>query len=111
MIQTIPVTSAPNQLFAIPLSVDGASLSLILALHFNEVANYWVMTVSDANSNVLVDSVPLVTGNWPVCNILKQYAFLQIGSCYIINVTGNAGGNPNSTNLGNGYIMLWGDTP
>lgn len=111
MLQQIAVTTAPNWQSAVALTVDGATLVLNLAIHYNEVAHYPVLSVSDVNDNLLVDSVPMITGNYPACNILKQQAYLGIGSAYLINVTGTPGGNPDNTNLGTGYLLWWGDSP
>jgi hypothetical protein len=112
MIQTVNLNNAPNQSQTVPLSVDGGSLTLILTLHYNEIADYWTMTIQDANGNLLVDSVPLVTGNWPACNILKQWAFLQIGSAYVLNQSGYSIPNyPDNTGLGTQFLLVWGDTP
>jgi hypothetical protein len=110
--QLIPLTTEPNQQINITLSVDGAPLSLILLINYNEIAKYWVMTVYDANGNLILSDVPLVTGNYPACNILAQYAYLEIGSAYVLNLTGTSGVNyPDDTNLGTDFVLVWGDTP
>ena len=111
MLQQVPVTCGPNQKFAVSLSVDGSTLTLNLALHYNEIAHYWAMTISDANNNLLVDGVPLVTGNFPACNLLRQQSYLAIGSAYVINQSGTSGGVPDNTNLGTEYLLWWSDTP
>lgn len=112
MLQQIPLTNSPNQTISQILSVDGQSLNLNFGFHYNEVAAYWAMSVKDQNNNLLVDSVPLVTGNDPACNILRQYSFLQIGSCFVINRTGSELPDyPDDSNLGTGFQVLWGDTP
>lgn len=112
MQQQIVLTNAPAQAFTSTLQVDGAPLTLNFVFRYNEVANYWVMRVSDQNDVLLLDSVPLVTGNSPACNILGQFAYLEIGSAYVLNVTGVRDSNfPNSFNLGTGFILVWGDTP
>lgn len=110
-VQNVPVTCAPNQQYAVPLTVDGNSLTLILGVHYNEVSHYWVMTIWDQNYNLLLDSIPMITGNWPACNLLRQYPYLAIGSAYVINVSGTPGGIPDNTNLGTAYELWWGDTP
>ena len=110
--QVLPVSNAPNQTFTATLQVDGAPLTLQIELHYNEIAAYWVMTISDQNGNLLVDSLPLVTGNDPACNLLRQFSFLEIGSIYVINQTGSTTPNyPDNTNLGTGFQIIWGDTP
>lgn len=116
--QLLAVNSNPNQTLNLALTVDGNSLNLQLFLHFNEVADYWTMSVTYLSGvlaftggQLLLDSIPLVTGNDPVCNVLRQYSYLKIGSCFIVNISGTAGGNPGAANLGTGYAMIWGDSP
>src|ERR1035438_5618433 len=109
--QVIPLTNAPNQTFSATLNVDGAPLTLQLTFNYNEVANYWSMTVLDKNGNLLLSGVPLVTGNDPACNILKQYSYLQIGSAFVINQSGTKLLNyPNNTDLGTDFALVWGDS-
>jgi hypothetical protein len=109
--QVIPVTSDANQSFPVTLSVDGGNITLQLAFRYNEVAGYWVMTIWDAQGNLLLDSIPLVTGGYPAANLLCQNAYLAIGSAYVINVGNDPGDHPNASNLGSSYILIWGDTP
>lgn len=109
-LQQLPVNNDPNQLISTTLSVDGASLLLNLKLHYNEVANYWVMSISDQNNNLLLDSLPLVTGNDPACNLLGEFDYLEIGSIYIINLGTTSLNYPDNNSLGNAFLLLWGDT-
>lgn len=108
--QIIPLTTQPNQTFQIALNVNNATLRLTLNINYNEMANYWVMTVSDSNGNLIVDNVPLVTGSWPAANILDAYQYLNIGSAYVINVSNSdINDYPNATDLGTDFVLLWGD--
>ena len=110
--QIVPLTPAPNQTFTITLSVDGQPLTLTLSFSYNEIAQYWVMAVADQNGNPLVSNIPLVTGNNPACNILAQFAYLEIGSAFVINQSGtNAVNYPNNLDLGTDFVLIWGDTP
>lgn len=112
MQQLVPLTNAPNQTFAANLSVDGNPLTLNLVFRYNEIAKYWAMTVKDASLNLLVNSVPLVTGNDPACNILRQFGYLKIGSAFVINQSGTKKLNyPNNSDLGTDFVLVWGDTP
>lgn len=106
------MSNSPNQTLTTSLNVDGVVTDYQLTLRYNEVAGYWVMSVSDAAGNLILDSIPLVTGNAPAGNILGQFAYLGIGSAYIIN----AGGvkfpeYPNNIDLGSDFVLIWGDTP
>lgn len=137
-IQVIPLTNSPNQTFTAQLEIDGAPLSLNLGIRYNEVAGYWVLSISDLSNNLLVDSVPMLTGNYPGANILEQHRYLNIGAWYVINASnlvvksgsetgygeGPFGGGlyggqlgqggidyPNSSNLGTDFQLWVTDTP
>lgn len=138
-LQVVPVSTQPNQQFTAALTVDGNPLSLNIALAYNEMAGLWMMTISDINNNLLIDSIPMVTGGYPAANLLQQQRYLAIGSAYIINVgnlngagasvgfnygqggygQGPYGGGigfggvdyPDDTNLGTNFLLFWGDTP
>ena len=109
--QIVPLTCDPSQSFAVTLMVDGANISLNLALNYNEIAGYWVMSIADSRNNPLVASIPLLCGGYPAANLLAQQAYLKIGSAYIINATNSTSDHPDNTNLGTDFIMLWDDTP
>lgn len=137
-LQLVPLTSSPNQSITANLTVDGNPLTLNLNIRYNEIANYWVLTIKDANNNLLIDSVPMITGSYPAANLLQQQRYLKIGSWYIVNVSnlssvsgvdtgygsgfygmGPYGGQigeggidyPNSTNLGTDFQLWVDDTP
>lgn len=134
----IPLTNSPNQTLTAELNVDGAPLSLNLNIDYDEMAAYWVMSISDVSGNLLIASIPLVTGGYPAANLLQQQRYLGIGSCFIVNVSnlmlesgsevgygegqygaGPYGGGlgfagvdyPDKTNLGTDFQLWWDDTP
>ncbi len=108
--QLIPVTNSPNQAMLVSLNINDTIVKLNLTFSFNEMAQYWVMSVADVNNNPLIASVPLITGNWPAANILGQYQYLGIGSAYVINVsTGNVADYPGINDLGINFVLLWSD--
>lgn len=109
--QIIPLTSSPNQTIETTLNVDGGTITLRLTFRFNEMAGYWIMTVQDTAGNMLVDSIPLITGEWPAANLLGQHSYLKIGSAYIINTGANTGIEyPDANTLGTQFQLLWSDT-
>lgn len=135
-LQVIPLNNSPNQSYTVQLSVDGSSLTVNITVKFNEMAGYWILSISDVNNNLLVDSVPMVTGTYPAGNLLQQQAYLKIGSWYLVNVSNlivenslgygqqgygttpyggviQEGGvdYPNNTNLGTDFQLWVGDTP
>jgi hypothetical protein len=109
--QVIPLTNAPNQSLTVPLSIDATSVTLQLEVGYSEIARYWVMAVYDRNGNLLLDSIPMITGSYPAANLLQQHAYLAIGSAYVVNVSGVAQDYPNATNLGTDFQLIWSDTP
>jgi hypothetical protein len=110
--QIIPLTPDPNQTFEVPLSIDNTVKSLYLTLRYNEIAQYWVMTVKDSQNNIILDSIPFITGNVPSGNILRQFAYLKIGAAYILNASEVVSPDyPNNQNLGTDFVLLWTDTP
>lgn len=110
MSQIIPLTSSPNQSFSVSLQVDGNTLSLNLTIRWSEMAGYWVMSVSDASDNVLVDSIPLITGWYPAGNLFAQQGFLKIGSAFVINLGTSESDYPGRNDLGSNFQLLWDDT-
>jgi len=107
--QIVPLSQAPNQSFAVQLTVDGQPLTLNLLLSYLYMSGWWQMQVSDVNNNILIASVPLITGWYPGANILAQYGYLAIGSAYVLN-TGNVNSDyPGVDNL-TAFSLLWDDT-
>jgi len=94
------------------LNVDGKPLPLGFTFKFNEVSGYWVMGIFDRAGVPLLAAIPLLTGDDPACNVLKQYAYLGVGAAFVINVSGTLVRDyPGQNNLGTDFILIWGDTP
>lgn len=110
--QIIPLDASANQSFQVTLNVDGKLITLALVLRYNSMAGYWVMTINDTLGNLILDSIPFVTGVWPAANLLKQYQYLGIGSAYIIGASGVIPGMdyPDDTDLGTDFLLLWSDS-
>jgi hypothetical protein len=107
----IPLTNSPNQSVTVSLPINGGSLTLNLEIYYNENGengDFWSMDVSDQNGNLLVASVPLVTGAWPAANVLAPFDYLRIGSAYMINASGGSTDIPDSTTLGAQFLLIWG---
>ena len=111
ILQLIPITSKPNQSFNVTLNVDGKNITLGFILRWNEEAQYWVMTIYNYATNAYyIDSLPLTTGILPTANLLQPFSYMEIGSCYIVNVSNTESNYPTKDNLGIDYLMYWGDT-
>jgi len=108
----IPVTSEPNQNFRCAIPIDGESKTFIFDIRYNSEAGYWVMAVTDdLTNNMLIDSIPLFAGIYPAANLLEQYAYLNIGSAYVVKINPDViEENPNSETLGSGFKLYWSDT-
>jgi hypothetical protein len=112
MLQQVPVTTNPNQQYIVPLNIDGVVRDFYFTQRYNALAGYWVLSIADSNQKVVLDSLPLITGNVPSGNLLGQFAHLGIGSATIVNVSSVPFPDyPNSVNLGNDFFLFWGDTP
>lgn len=110
--QLVPLTDAPNQTVTVSLSIDGVVADYFLDLHYNEIAGYWLMAVTDSAGKLLLDNVPFVTGNNPSGNILGQFAHLGIGSAFIVNASSITEQDyPGVASLGNDFVLIWGNTP
>jgi len=105
--QLLPLNNLPNQTIQVALEVDGQSVTRQLYLHYNEIAGYWVMTISDSSGNVLLDSVPLIGGQAPAGNLLAQFAYLGLGGASILNASGIDEDYPDNTNLGSDFDLVW----
>lgn len=109
MSQIIPLTNAPQQSLNVSLNVNGSVLRLGLDIYFSEMAQYWLMDIYNAPGALLLASIPLLTGSWPAANLLAQYGYLNIGSCYVINLGQVPDDYPNADELGNAFLLLWDD--
>lgn len=109
--QIIPLTPSPNQSFTVQLQVDGNPLTLQLVIRWSAMAGYWVMTILDSSGDLLLDSIPLITGWYPAANLLAQYEYLAIGSAYILNDGNSSSDYPGQSDLGSAFSLLWSDTP
>jgi hypothetical protein len=75
------------------------------------MAGYWLMTIFDSSGNLLIGSIPLITGIYPSANLLAQQVYLAIGSAYILNLGNRSADYPGINNLGSDFVLLWDDTP
>lgn len=110
-LQCVQLNSLPNQTFNVTPTIDGKKLTIKVQLRWNIQAQYWVMTVINIKTGeYYVDDIPLMAGILPTINLLEPHSYLQIGSCYVVNISGSSTDVPNQYNLGTDFILLWGDT-
>lgn len=107
----IPLIPNANQRFTCTLPIDSKNITLAFTFTYNAVGGYWYMSVSDDKKNtMLLDAVPLVTGEFPAADLLGQYTYLGIGSAAIVPTSSLATGIPDDTSLGTNFVLCWGDT-
>lgn len=107
----IPLTTDPNQTFNITLPVDKKNLTLGFFIYWNNQAQYWCMDIIDKSADKQVlTGIPLLESLNKTQNLIEQFAYLGIGSAFLVNVSGSSI-PPNLTNLGTDYLLLWNDTP
>lgn len=104
-LQTIPVTSAPGQVFGVSVTINATVQSFNCTINFNETAQYWILNIYQGDGTPIILGMPMVTG----LNLLRQYQYLGIGSIYVWNVAGVTTDSPNASNLGVDFQLLWGD--
>ena len=108
----IPLTTDPNQKFQCTIPIDGDNRRLSFELRYNDVAEYWSMTIHDPElRRTLIDSLPILVGEFPAANLLEQYSYLNLGSATIVRVgPTDENANPDDSTLGTNYQLVWGDT-
>lgn len=108
----IPLTTEPNQIFNCVIPIDGNNRPLTFRLRYNSIAKYWNLTIIDTRTKVtLIDSIPIIVGEYPAANLLEQYGYLGLGSLVIIKEGDlKTGESPDDTNLGSEFYLVWGDT-
>lgn len=107
----VPLVPNVNQSFTCTLPIDYKNITLVFTFTYNAIGKYWFMSVTEARTNtMLLDAVPLVTGEYPAADILGQYGYLGIGSALIVPTSSLVTDIPHETDLGTEYVLVWGDT-
>lgn len=106
----IPVDPYPDQQFSVNVVVDDENVALILRLRYNTEGDFWHMDVSDGNTGeMLISNAPLLTGEYPGADLMRQFEYVGLGSALVIKATDTADGDyPNQENLGTDYVLVWG---
>ena len=97
------------------LSINGGTVSLQLSVSYNAMGGFWQMNIADQTGTPIVGPVPTATGAYTAGNILAPYQYMNIGSAFVINVSGivdTVNGVPvdrRETNLGTGYVCYFWD--
>lgn len=106
----IPLTNSPNQTFSTSIPVNGENRYFVIELNYIYSCGYWSMTLTDSTTEqILVSNIPLLFSEFDFIDIFRQLGYKEIGEVYIVPVKGVKGSMPNYENLGQDYVMLWGD--
>ena len=107
----VPLTTEPNQNFRCTIPVNGQNMPFDFTLRYNSVAEYWIMSISDATSGqMLISDLALIAGVYPSANLLEQFEHLRIGAVVIVKTNpDNADYAPNGHNLGTDFALVWSD--
>lgn len=106
MYSAIPLEAVPNYSFSSTIPVDGTNITLIFHITYNELAKYWLIDISDNEGNMLISEMPLV----PAQNILEQYAYMGIGSAYLLPRAQVKEQWPSADTLTSDWYLIWSDT-
>lgn len=106
----IPLDTYPDQEFSITVEVNDMNIPLIMRLRYNTEGDFWHMDVSDGvTGEMLISNIPLVTGEYPAADILRQFEHIGIGQAVVLAVTDNTAGEiPGLSDLGTDFVLLWG---
>lgn len=101
--QVINLNNDPKQFWAFTVNIGEKNIDLQLKLFWNEMAGYWSMSLFNSSGVSLVEGIPLF------CNIdlLGQFGYLEIGSAYLINLTGDPANAASNNNLNKDYFLCW----
>ncbi|MDQ0202472.1 phage baseplate plug family protein [Pectinatus haikarae] len=106
MYSIIPLQAVPNQTFSSKIPVDKQNITLSFTLNYNELANYWVVSITDSNGTMLITSLPII----PAQNILEQFKYMNIGSAYVVPRQTISEEWPTENTLDSDWYLVWSDT-
>lgn len=106
----IPLDAAPDQEFRVTVGVSDENIPLVIRLRYNTEGEFWHMDITDGNtSEMLISNVPLVTGEYPAADLLRQLQYLGLGTAIILPMTDKtASDRPGRFDLGTDFILVWG---
>lgn len=107
----IPLTNAPNQKFQCTLPVNNENIQFVFELWYNEQAKYWLLSLSNntTKEQIFVNLPLLATKSDVFGNMMCQLEYKNVGICYVFPIKEDLKSMPNDKELGELYIMVWGD--
>lgn len=111
-LSVLPVISTPNQTFECTVPVDGGNKRFRFIFEWNPIGSYWQFDLYDLSTGYQLLNKQAVYGiSYPYNNIISNFRYKEIGSLYVVNLSGTSNDRPNYENLGTEYSLVWGDTP
>jgi hypothetical protein len=99
----LPMTNQPNQNFSLTIPKGRDNIRLAFFLGWNEIANYWQMTISNIETQTeLINLMPLVF-SVP----LRQYQYFGINQAIIIKTGNTQRDYPGVNDWGENFNMYW----
>jgi len=93
----------------VSVPIDGVSTYLYFVFQYNAAGDFWSLTVSDSEMNMLVSNMPLLSGEGAAANMLRQLGHLGIGSAVIHKlVDAPSSDSPNFENWLREFDLYWG---
>ncbi|MBJ9593235.1 phage baseplate plug family protein [Burkholderia seminalis] len=97
-------------IYEIPLSNDGQTFKMSLAgviyqltVQWRNAIGMWLLDIADANGDLLVNGIPLVTGT----DLLGQYAYLGFNGGLWVQGADDPDDLPTFDDLGGGSALYW----
>ncbi len=108
----IPLDTTPDQEFDVTVDVGGNNVYLVLHLRFNTEGEFWRMDITDGRTRkMLLSGAPLLTGEYPAADLLRQFQHFGIGNAIIVKSTDITYDDiPGLFDLGSDFLLLWGET-
>lgn len=101
----IQITNQPTQIFTVRVPLGGGNRSFNLTVSYNTVGEFWQMDIADANGNIIIKALALVS-TYPQ-NLLESYSYLGIGSIFILPLSSSSGDYPQQDDWGTKFVLIW----
>ena len=107
----VPLTNAPNQKFQCTLPVNDENIQFVFELWYNDQAKYWMLSLSNKTTReqIFVNLPLLATKSDVFGNLMCQLEYKNVGICYVFPTKEDQKSMPNDKELGELYLMVWGD--
>lgn len=110
MIQ-LPINNQPNQSFKCTIPIVDTNITLSFYVYWNRIAEYWQMNITNViTGEMLIEGLALVTGQNPVQNLLRQWAYFNISNLYLFPIVSS--GAPDWPAVGDwisDFAATWGN--